>query len=121
MITAKRIVELRSEKGWSQDELAQKVGVHFRSVGRWERGVAIPGAEDILKLAQAFGVTADYLLFEGAARDGRIDISDPSLLKLFEEISTLDEKTRTAVKQILDAVVFKNKISQEVESRTGKK
>lgn len=121
MITAKRIAELRTEKGWSQDELAQQIGVHFRSVGRWERGEAMPGAEDILNLAQAFGVTADYLLFEGAPRDGRIDISDSSLLKLFEEISTLDEGTRAAVKQILDAVVFKNKISQEVESRTGKK
>ncbi|MFA5112145.1 MAG: helix-turn-helix transcriptional regulator [Desulfobaccales bacterium] len=117
MIISKRIVELRTEKTWTQEELAEKVGVHFRSIGRWERGEALPGAEELLKLAQAFGVTADYLLFEGAPRDGRVDIPDSTLLKLFEEISTMDDETRTVAKQLLDALVFKKKVSEEVGKR----
>jgi len=119
MIISKKIVELRTEKTWTQEELAEKVGVHFRSIGRWERGEALPGAVEILKLAQAFGVTADYLLFEGAPRNGRVDIPDSALLKLFEEISTMDEETRTVVKHLLDALVFKKKVSQELDRRTS--
>ena len=121
MIISKRIIELRTEKSWTQEELAEKVGVHFRSIGRWERGEALPGAEELLKLAQAFGVTADYLLFEGAPRDGRVDIPDAELLKLFEEFSTMDEKTRSVAKELLDSLLFKKRVAQEFEKRASGK
>jgi len=111
LLISKKIFELRNEKSWTQEELAEKVGVHFQSIGRWERGEALPGAEEILKLAQAFSVTADFLLFEGAPRDARVNIPDLALLKLFEEISTMDEETRTLVRQFLDALVFKKRAS----------
>jgi hypothetical protein len=70
-------------------------------------------------VAFSIPVSADYLLFEGAPRDGRVDIPDSVLLKLFEEISTMDEETRTVVKQLLDALVFKKKVSQELDRRAS--
>ena len=120
MIIAQRIVELREEKGWTQGELAKKVGVHFRSVGRWERGEALPGAEDVMKLAKVLGVTADYLLFENAPRDGRVDIEDVELLKMFEEISIMDEETVNLAKQLLDSLLFKKKVAEELGKRSSK-
>ena len=120
MIIAQRIVELREEKGWTQGELAKKVGVHFRSVGRWERGEALPGAEDVMKLAKVLGVPADYLLFENAPRDGRVDIEDVELLKMFEEISIMDEETVNLAKQLLDSLLFKKKVAEELGKRSSK-
>lgn len=62
MAIAERIKELRKEKGISQAELGKAVGVSQKAVDYWERGVNEPKANYIVKLADFFDVTADYLL-----------------------------------------------------------
>lgn len=49
----KRIRELRNAKGWSQEELAMKSGIHFTYVGSVERGERNIGLDNILRLARA--------------------------------------------------------------------
>lgn len=62
MILADRIVELRKKKGWSQEELAELVDVTRQSVSKWESSQSVPDLDKILRLADIFGVTTDYLL-----------------------------------------------------------
>ena len=62
MILADRIVELRKKKGWSQEELAEMIDVTRQSVSKWESGQSLPDLDKILKLADIFGVSTDYLL-----------------------------------------------------------
>jgi len=62
MIIGKRIKELRLEKGISQQTLAMAVGVNKRAVIFWEQEVNEPKASYILKIADYFEVSADYLL-----------------------------------------------------------
>ena len=62
MILAEKIITLRKKNGWSQEELAEKVNVSRQSVSKWEGAQAVPDLEKILKLADLFGVTTDYLL-----------------------------------------------------------
>ncbi len=62
MILADRIMALRKKKGWSQEELAEAVGVTRQSVSKWESAASTPDLDKILKLAETFGVTCDYLL-----------------------------------------------------------
>ena len=57
-----RIRAMRLSSGFSQRELASKVGVSQKSIDNWEIGVAEPSALSILKLADIFGCSADYLL-----------------------------------------------------------
>lgn len=57
-----RIKELRKEKGLTQCNLAKAVGVSQKAVDYWERGVNEPKAGYIVRLADFFDVTADYLL-----------------------------------------------------------
>lgn len=59
---AARIKELRLEKGLSQAQLGAKIGVSQKAVDYWEREVNEPKAGYIIKLAQYFEVSADYLL-----------------------------------------------------------
>lgn len=56
------IKSLRLEKGWSQPQLAQLVGVSNGIISIWENNINEPKASYIKKLAEAFGVSADYLL-----------------------------------------------------------
>ena len=59
-----KIIKLRKAKGWSQEELAEKLNVSRQAVSRWENGTALPDANNILQLSRLFQVSADYLLKE---------------------------------------------------------
>ena len=62
MILAEKIMKLRKQNGWSQEELAMKLNISRQSVSKWESGTSIPDLDKILKLSQIFGVSTDYLL-----------------------------------------------------------
>jgi ribosome-binding protein aMBF1 (putative translation factor) len=62
MILADKIIDNRKKNGWSQEELADKLGVSRQSVSKWEGAQSIPDMKKILQLADLFGVTTDYLL-----------------------------------------------------------
>lgn len=58
----KKLRELRLAKGETQLQLAKSVGTLDRSVRRWEAGSVYPTAETVIKIAQHFNVSTDYLL-----------------------------------------------------------
>ncbi len=62
MKIAERLKELRQENGLSQSVLAHKIGVSQKAIDYWERGVNEPKATYIVKLADFFDVSADYIL-----------------------------------------------------------
>ncbi len=62
MILSEKILTLRKQLGWSQEELAEKLDVSRQSVSKWEVGAAIPDLDKILALSELFGVSTDYLL-----------------------------------------------------------
>ena len=62
MILADKIIDLRKKNGWSQEELAERLGVSRQSVSKWEGAQSVPDMNKILKLSEIFGVSTDYLL-----------------------------------------------------------
>lgn len=62
MILADKIIELRKKNGWSQEELAGRLGVSRQSVSKWESTASIPDLDKIIRLSELFGVSTDYLL-----------------------------------------------------------
>lgn len=83
MTLADRIQQLRKQKGISQEELADRVGVSRQAVSKWESAQSVPDLDKILLLSDYFEVTTDYLLkgIEPAppVRDKRADgASSPS-------------------------------------------
>lgn len=65
MTLGEKILELRRKNAISQDALAEKLEVSRQAVSKWERDEAVPETDKIVKLAQVFGVTTDYLLLDG--------------------------------------------------------
>lgn len=57
-----RIAALRREAGLSQTELAQKLGISASAVGMYEQSRREPSVQMLLRLADEFGVSVDYLL-----------------------------------------------------------
>lgn len=78
-----RLKELRKEKNLSQDEIANAIGTSQTNIGRWEKGINEPTSSFVIKLADYFGVSIDYLL--GREDDlGNISISSAPAFELTE-------------------------------------
>ena len=77
---------LRQKKGWTQAELAERIGVHKDMVSSYENNIKFPSVYRLKKLAFAFHVSVDYLL--GIERVATIKIQglsdeDEKILQLF--------------------------------------
>ncbi len=59
----KTIRQLREERGWSQEHLARRLGVHQVTISKWEHGVAVPRPRTLLRLADLFGVPVEAIAF----------------------------------------------------------
>ena len=57
-----RLKELRAEKGIGQNKLAKDLSLSNASISKWETGKQEPSASALLKLAQYFNVSVDYIL-----------------------------------------------------------
>ncbi len=73
MLLADKIIALRKQRGWSQEELAEQLGVSRQSISKWESMQMVPSLDKIVKLAEIFAVSTDFLLRE--------EIEDPNLVK----------------------------------------
>lgn len=104
-----RLKALRAEKGWSQSELAEKVGADGRQISRYENGHITPSAEVLVKLAQELDCSVDYLLLEEAPRRP-IGIEDSDLAERLGDLKLLTDEDRASVLHILDALLAKNRI-----------
>lgn len=62
MILADKIIDLRKKNGWSQEELAEKLGVSRQSISKWESAQSVPDLTRVIQLAEIFSVSTDYLL-----------------------------------------------------------
>jgi len=61
-IFAERLLELRKEKSLSQAALAKNIDVSYGVICYWETDKSEPTAPNLVKIADFFGVTVDYLL-----------------------------------------------------------
>ncbi|HIZ19612.1 MAG TPA: helix-turn-helix transcriptional regulator [Firmicutes bacterium] len=62
---ANRLVELRSAKGWTQEELAEKLDVSRQAVSKWERAESSPELDKLMALSRLYGISLDSLLDTG--------------------------------------------------------
>ncbi len=64
MTLGEKIQDLRRKHSMSQDTLAEKLDVSRQAVSKWERDEAMPETDKIIRIAQVFGVSTDYLLLQ---------------------------------------------------------
>ena len=64
MTFSEKLTTLRKNQNLSQEELAAKLGVSRQAVSRWEMGITLPDAVNLLQLSRLFSVSTDYLLYD---------------------------------------------------------
>jgi len=70
MNLSEKIILLRRQQDWSQEDLAEQIGVSRQSVSKWESGASVPELDRIVQLCRLFGVTADALIRDDLDLDG---------------------------------------------------
>ena len=103
MLFPKQLVALRKKRGYTQQVLADKAGIHIAQIKRYEAGAAQPTLEVFRKIVMAFNVSADTMLFDG---DGRGP--DDELRMQFDTISGFDAQEKQIIREVLEGLILKH-------------
>ncbi len=95
-----KVFMLRKQKGWSQQELAEKIGTSGPIVGRYERNEIKPSIEVAKKIADSLDVSIDYLVDEN---DLLTELKDKKMLDRLSQIEHLPEQEKQHILTVLDA------------------
>jgi transcriptional regulator with XRE-family HTH domain len=107
-----RLRQLRKQKDLSQTELGELVDLHYTHIGRYERGASKPSADAVRRLADALGVSTDYLMEGTTEEAAKARFEDRELLRQFQEVEALPEDDKLVVKKLLDAFLTKKQIQR---------
>ncbi|MBR6159776.1 MAG: helix-turn-helix transcriptional regulator [Lachnospiraceae bacterium] len=103
MILADKIINERKRNGWSQEELAEMLDVSRQSVSKWEGAQSIPDLQKILKMADLFGVSTDYLLKDEFEAEDRPASG-------YEEQSTEDLLRKVSLEEASEYISLRKRI-----------
>lgn len=99
MTLGEHIAALRKKSKMAQGELGKKAGTSGDLIGRYERNEVKPSIEVVVKIADALGVSIDYLV-------GKTDVEiDQSTLQRLTEISKLPEESKKQIFMVVDALI----------------
>ena len=108
---SERLSTLRKERGFTQQALAEKVGVNLSQIHRYESGAALPTFDVLKGLAQALRVTGDVLLFDKDERG-----ADEELRLQFEAIKIFSKEEKRVVRALLEGLILKHEAQKWAES-----
>ena len=89
---SKNIKELRIEKGLTQVQLAEQIGVTQGAIYFWEKGINEPTAGYVVKLATFFNVSADDLLSYEFEKTSEITTRGKEMNRLFSNLSVSQQE-----------------------------
>jgi len=100
MAIGDKILALRKHQGWSQQQLAKKVGTSGPIIGRYERNEMVPSVEVAKKMADIFAVTLDYLV-DDTGKTAEIK----AMLQRVVEIEALEQEDKKTIVQVIDSLL----------------
>lgn len=106
-----QLIALRKRKGWTQQEMADAIGLHVNQIKRYEAGTAQPSIEAIKKIAVAFSVSIDSLLFEAHERG-----PDEELKLQFEAVSRMTPSEKRVIRELLEGMILKHEARRWTEA-----
>ncbi|SFB33675.1 Helix-turn-helix [Acetitomaculum ruminis DSM 5522] len=108
MILADKIIEERKKNGWSQEELAGMLEVSRQAVSKWESAQSTPDLQRVIKMADIFGVSTDYLLKD--------EMGEKFSLNEEKDAENSKGYRRVSMEEASDYLKFKVESSKQVAS-----
>lgn len=102
---SQRITLLRKQKGMTQNDLADKAGISKAQMSRYMTKDAQPSAQVLSKLADALGVSADYLLNGDTDAKAMASLSHAEVIEQYKEVDQLPADERATVIKVVSALL----------------
>ena len=83
---------LRKKKGYSQEEAASRLNVVRQTVSKWEKGLSVPDADMLTRLAELYEVTVSELLGAPPAQNDTPESPQPAMHEIAEQLSRINEQ-----------------------------
>lgn len=109
MTLGEKLKELRLEKNWKQETVAKEVCADARQISLYENDKITPSNETIVKFAQVYNVSVDYLLIDNYPRRP-LYLKDNSIIEKLQFIEQLTDKEKNSIFNIIEELAYKNKI-----------
>jgi transcriptional regulator with XRE-family HTH domain len=106
-------LRLRKERGWTQQHVAERIGISVGQVKKYEKGDSAPTLNILGKIATVFGVSTDELVFENGHGVAGSKL-DAELLVRFEQVAQLPLRERDAVLVLIDSLVAKQRLREVI-------
>jgi transcriptional regulator with XRE-family HTH domain len=103
MLFSQQLAAIRKKRGYTQQALADKIGIHVTQIKRYEAGAARPTLEVFRNIVLALNVSADTMLFDSDERG-----PDEELRLHFEAISKLDPREKSVIKELIEGMLIKH-------------
>lgn len=89
-----KLIQLRREKGYSQEQLADYLNVSRQAVSKWEANQSMPALEKLIQMSDLFGVSVDYLIRENAANEEKnktvvTTMDDSAVMEQLDQLKTM--------------------------------
>jgi len=111
-----RIVTLRKAKSWSQTQLADKVGISYAQIGRYETKGSQPPAEVLKKIADALDSTVDFLVNGDNTDKAKASLQDAEVIRYFKEVDALPQEDKSALLRVIAGFIRDVKTKQAYAS-----
>lgn len=102
------IKTLRKKKGYSQETMAQQLNIVRQTVSKWEKGISVPDADMLTKIADLFEVTVEDLLGDNNVKDKEVDANvneiAAQLAVLNEQLANQNRRRRKTIKTVFIAI-----------------
>lgn len=103
MSFSKRLAAVRKERGLTQQQMSEVIGIHLSQVKRYESGDTQPSLEVLRKIALALNISADILLFDEEERGPADDLK-----MQFEALNQFSPNEKMVAKELLDSLILKH-------------
>jgi transcriptional regulator with XRE-family HTH domain len=98
------IKNLRKQRGWTQIDLAEKLGCTQGIITAYENGLKKPSVDKIASLAKVLGVTTDELIGQTEIKTASVS-KNPKLWRKFEQVQKLPQQDKRMVFKMIDGLI----------------
>lgn len=104
-----RVKKLRKQKGWTQKELGNRIGVTYTQLNKYEGGTNAPPLDKLQALASALETSIDYLVTGQLGEE--VPLHNTRLIQRFRELESFDPEDQETVIKLIDAMIAKQRMA----------
>lgn len=104
---AEKLLNLRTQYGYSQEALAEKLNVSRQAISKWELGTTLPETDKVIAISDFFEVSTDYLLKDNIQLNNNESL-DRVVLKFLGSAQDMDDISRELVDIMKDGIIDDN-------------